>query len=95
MSTDIVSVYRDGISEEITRARCASGYSGTGIDPRIDRWGAGLKSPLGCRLADAMVAQAIYQWILVINAMWLWRRVSGEAPERVVPEVVVTCPGEE
>ena len=49
-----------------------------GLIPGIDRWRAGLKSPLGCRLADAMVAQAIHQWILVVNPMWLWRRIRCE-----------------
>ena len=72
VSTDIKSAHRDGITVEIARARRAAGHTGTWIDPGIDGRRAGLKCPLGCRLADAMVAQAVHQRILVVNTMWFW-----------------------
>ena len=72
MSADIVSTHRDGISKEVARARRTPGNTGTWIYPGVDRWGAGLKGPLRCRLADSMVAQAVHQRILIVNPMWLW-----------------------
>ena len=95
MSADVISAYRAGISEEITRTRCAAGHSRAWIEAGIDCWRASLKGPLRCRLADAMIAQAIHQWILVINTMWLRGRIRRQASQRVVPKVIVTHPREE
>src|SRR5215213_7246613 len=95
VSTDIISAHRDGIPEEVARAGCASGHFATGIDPGIDCWRASLQGPLCCRLADAMVAQTVHQWILVIDPMRLWGRIGCKAARCVVPKVVITHPGEE
>src|SRR5215212_290007 len=95
MSADVISAHRAGISEEITRTRCAAGHSSTWIEAGIDCWRASLKGPLRCWLANTMISQAIHQRILVINTMWLWGRIGRQAAQRVVPKVVVTNPGKE
>ena len=95
MSADIVSAYRNGISEEVPCAWRTSRNTGTWTDPGIDRWRSGLKCPLRCRFADAMITQAVHQRILVVNPMWLWRRISHEAARCVVPKVVIPSPREE
>ena len=95
MSADIVSACWNRISEEVPCAWRTSRNTGTWIDPGIDRRRAGLKCPLRCRFADAMITQAVHQRILVVNPMWFWRRIRREAAKCVVPKVVIPRPWEE
>src|SRR4030095_8126169 len=93
--TNIVYTNRNGISEEVARAGCTASNTGTRIYPGIDRRRASLKCRLCGGFANAMIAQAVYQRILIVNPMWLWRRICCEGAERVIPEVVIPYPGEE